>query len=74
VEALTTAPKTVLSGHSVVVAAIHELDPEDAFGLALFLKQRVDHDVSALTDVVDPILVDQLPERDGLALPIEPFE
>jgi hypothetical protein len=61
-------------GTAVVVTTIDELDLENVLCLALLSKERVDHGASALTDVVDPILVDQRPERDRFVPSVEPLE
>jgi hypothetical protein len=71
---LATAPKAVRLAVAFAVAVIDQLDLHDAFALALLSKEGVDNDAPALSDVVDPILVDQALHRDGFALPIEALE
>lgn len=59
---------------ALIAAAIDELDLQDVVCLALLSKKSVDDGASALPDVVDPILVDELLERDRFALSVEPLE
>jgi hypothetical protein len=60
VRSLAAASKAVLTNAAIIVATVDQLDLQDILGLALLSKKRVDHGASALTDVVDPILVDEL--------------
>ncbi|MBW2685993.1 MAG: hypothetical protein JRE19_08760 [Deltaproteobacteria bacterium] len=55
---LATAPKVVLTRAAFVVAAIDQLDLQDAVRLALLSKKRVDDGAPALAHVIDPVLVD----------------
>jgi hypothetical protein len=74
VRPLTAASKVVRTGAALAVAAIDELDLHDAFRLALLSKERIDYGAPALTDVVDPVLVDQLFYRDRFALPVKALQ
>jgi len=57
---LAAASKAVLTNAAIIVATIDELDLQDIFRLALLSKKRVDHGASALSNVVDPVLMDEL--------------
>ena len=72
--AFASASKRVLMRTAIVVAAIDDLDLEHVIRLALLLKERLDHCTPALSDVVDPVLVDLPLHSDRLALTIEPLE
>ena len=71
---LATAPKAVRPAVALAIAVIDQLDLHDAFPFALLSKEGVDNDAPALSDVVDPILVDQALHRDRFALPVEALE
>jgi len=57
---LAAASKAVRTNAAIIVATIDELDLQDIFHLALLSKNRVDDGASALSDVVDPVLMDEL--------------
>jgi len=60
VRALAPASKGVLTNAAIIIATIDELDLQDILCLTLLSKKRVNDGASPLTDVVDPVLVDEL--------------
>ena len=74
VRPLAAASKAVLTDASLIIAVIDELDLQDTLRLALLLKERSHHRAPIPTHVVDPISMDELLDRDRLALALRPFE